>query len=277
MSDVVVGPCPDGGYYMIASRSVPEVFSSMKWSTDTVLSATLDRLRQAGRSWSLLSEERDVDVPEDLEVLKSRISVVVPVIGKDGPSEGVTREFDECIVVDGGGEYVRREGETVIGSARGRAIQMNAGAEAATGDVLLFLHGDTKLPPGAADLIRSAIRRGAPGGCFETIFDHNHPILRIGDFWRNLRARTLREFYGDQSIFVRRDVFRKLGGYRHLDVMEDYDLCLRMARFGTPAFIPARAVTSARKFLRHGLVRTWLGHQWSKLRFRSIRSTSCTP
>ena len=269
-SDVVLGPCPDGGYYLIASRSVPDVFTGVRWSTPEVLSTTLHRLRETGRTWSLLPEERDVDEPEDLKILELRISAIVPVVDGDGLPEGVAGVFNECIVVDGGGEgrgdRRSHHGEILIRSPRGRALQMNAGAEAATGDVFLFLHADSRLPAGAADRIRAAVRRGAPGGCFETVFDHNHPVLRVGDFWRNLRARLLGEFYGDQSIFVRRDVFRKLGGYRRLEVMEDYDLCRRMARFGKPAFIPGRAVTSARKFLRHGLVRTWLGHQRLKLR-----------
>lgn len=150
---------------------------------------------------------------------------------------------------------------------------MNAGARAATGDILLFLHADTRLPPEAAEKIRRAVRRGAIGGCFETVFDSRHPLLRLGDLWRNLRARWMSKFFGDQSIFVRRDVFERLGGYRLLDRMEDYDLCLRMRRAGPLAFIPSRAITSPRRFQDDGVVRTWAFNQMCKVRF-FLRSRS---
>lgn len=270
-ADVVLGPSPDGGYYLIGSRRLPEVFADIPWSTGEVLSRTLDRLRSQGRSWHLLPPERDIDEPSDLA---GRISVIVPVVDGDDVPPGAAEEFDECILVDGGGNgRARRNGVWVLHAPRGRAAQMNAGAEAATGDILVFLHADTVLPPRAADRIREAVRRGAPGGCFETIFDHRHPLFRVGDFWRNLRARTTGAFYGDQTIFVRRDVFDKLGGYRTLRAMEDYDFCRRLVRFGWPAYIPDRAVTSARKFLRHGIVRTWVRHQRIKLGYFLGRPT----
>jgi rSAM/selenodomain-associated transferase 2/rSAM/selenodomain-associated transferase 1 len=271
-SDVVLGPCPDGGYYLIASRKNPDAFTNIPWSTSEVLARTLERIKASGRSSHLLPEEADVDNVEDLPLLSPRLSLIIPVTGFDEPDSSVYRTFDECILVDGGAgegiaERARSQGATVLSSPKGRAIQMNLGAKAARGNILLFLHADTRLPMNAEELVLHAIDRGAIGGCFETVFDGSHPLYRLGDFWRNLRARWLGEFYGDQSIFIRRDVFFRLGGYRELRVMEDYDLCLRMRRSGRLAYIPARAVTSARRFATEGIVGTWIRDQRTKVRF----------
>ncbi len=210
-----------------------------------------------------------------------RISVIMPIIGAEDPDDSAFRAFDECIVVDGGSldgvpDRARRQGATVLISPPGRALQMNAGASMATGDILLFLHADTRLPADAASRIRSAIGSGAIGGCFQTAFDHDHWLLKVGDFWRNLRARWLAEFYGDQSIFIRRDVFIRLGGYRPLRVLEDFDLCSRMRRLGRLAYVASPAVTSARKFLGRGIVRTWLRHQTIKARHLWESVTGCS-
>ncbi len=205
-SDVVLGPCPDGGYYLIASRWVPPVFTNIPWSTDQVLSRTLDRLRACDKSWSLLPEERDIDEPEDLNGFGPTISVIVPVVDGDRAPSGVRGTFDECIVVRGiQGPHGRlhREGGLEIRTRRGRAHQMNAGAAEADGDVLLFLHADTRLPPDAAMRVRRAIVGGAPGGCFQTAFDDRHPIFKFADLWRNVRTRLTGAFYGDQTIFTR--------------------------------------------------------------------------
>lgn len=271
-ADVVLGPCPDGGYYLIASRQTPEAFADIPWSTPDVLERTVARLRSRGQSLLLLPEERDVDEVEDLHLLGPQASVIIPITGGDEPEDRSYHAFNECVVVDGGavqgiGERARAKGARVIASPRGRAVQMNMGAQAAKGDVLLFLHADTKLPPNAEKLVLRAIERGAIGGCFETAFDEQGALLRMGDAWRNLRARWLGEFYGDQSIFIRRDVFFRIGGFRDLGVMEDYDLCLRMRHAGRLAYIPARAHTSARRYIRKGIVRTWLKDQLTKARF----------
>ena len=100
------------------------------------------------------------------------VSVIVPVVDGDSPPWQVLREFDERIIVHGNdGQAKSCVNDTIMmESARGRAVQMNAGAAIATGEVLLFLHADTLLPGGAANRIRAAVLRGAPGGCFETAF-----------------------------------------------------------------------------------------------------------
>ena len=140
-----------------------------------------------------------------------KISLIVPVVDYDEPAKSLFGAFDEVIVIDGGtfdgtASRVRKRGGIVIDSPRGRGTQMNLGADAATGDVLLFVHSDTELSSRSASLIRQAITSGAVGGCFETVWDERGPLYRLGDAWRNFRARWLRYFYGDQSIFIRRDL-----------------------------------------------------------------------
>lgn len=198
-----------------------------------------------------------------------KVTVIIPVLKED---LSLPEGFDECIVVAGGSSPPVRQA-VILSAPPGRASQMNAGAQIAQGDILLFLHADTRLPARAAERIRQAVRNGVVGGCFETAFDPPHPILRTGDVWRNIRARLFREFYGDQSIFIRRRVFERIGGYRHLDFMEDYDLCRRMRKCGQVAFIGARALTSGRTYLNSGILRTWLRHQRLKIRYLLNGST----
>ena len=131
---------------------------------------------------------------------------------------------------------------------------MNAGAARASGDALLFLHADTILPEGAGDAILAALAH-AEGGAFRLGFDERPPL------WRVLSAgyaRTSRTAYGDQAIFVSRTAFDRLGGYRPLPIMEDYDLVERLRRQGRFELLPLSVRVSARRHRRQGELRTFL-------------------
>lgn len=147
----------------------------------------------------------------------------------------------------------------LLASPRGRACQMNAGARAAGGDVLLFLHADTLLPDGALAAVDTAV--GDPGvvaGRFDVRFDNPRPVFRMIAWFMNRRSRWSGISTGDQAIFVRREVFEALGGYPDMPLMEDVELCRRLKRRGRLAALRLCVTTSARKWEREGAVRTIL-------------------
>jgi rSAM/selenodomain-associated transferase 2 len=167
------------------------------------------------------------------------------------------------VVVDGGShdgtiESARRVPDvTALVSARGRAVQMNAGARAARGRVLLFLHADTWLPDGALAAVDDALADPAVvGGRFDVRFDSPRPVLSMIAFFMNLRSRWSGISTGDQAIFVRRDVFDSLGGFAAIPLMEDIELTRRLKRRGRVAALRALVTTAARKWEREGALRT---------------------
>lgn len=168
----------------------------------------------------------------------------------------------EVIVVDGGsrdGTATLADGHAILVEApRGRASQQNAGAAEATGDVLWFLHADTVPPASAVAEIRAAVAAGAPGGCFRIAFGERaaHPLLPVIEAGINLRTRVTRRGTGDQGIFVRADVFRAAGGFPAWPLFEDVALADALRRAGRPAICRGPLQTSARRWLRHGPLRT---------------------
>jgi len=167
------------------------------------------------------------------------------------------------ILVDGGSDdstiqvAARFSGVRLLTSPRGRARQMNAGARAARGDILLFLHADTRLPEGGLGAVSAALDDArVVGGRFDVRFDSPRPVLRMIAFFMNLRSRASGISTGDQAIFVRRDVFETMGGYPDMPLMEDIELSRRLKRRGRLAALPSRVTTSARKWEREGALRT---------------------
>lgn len=140
-------------------------------------------------------------------------------------------------------------------AAVGRGRQMNHGARLARGRWLLFLHADTRLPAGWAAEIDRAAAVGAIGGCFRLRLDSPRLIARVIEWGVGIRVRFLRLPYGDQALFVRADVFRELGGYRELPIMEDVELVRRLMRRGRFHRAALPALTSARRWERDGWVR----------------------
>jgi rSAM/selenodomain-associated transferase 2 len=193
-----------------------------------------------------------------------RLSVVVPALNE---ASGIRAALEalaplragghEVIVVDGGSsdgtpELARGLCDRVLSAPRGRALQMNAGAAAATGDALVFLHADTRLPQGADELIFQSLRL-SPWGRFDVEIDARHPLLRIVACTMNLRSRLTGIATGDQAIFVRREVFP---GFPDIELMEDVAFCKAMKRFGPPACRRERVVTSGRRWESRGVLRT---------------------
>jgi rSAM/selenodomain-associated transferase 2 len=212
------------------------------------------------------------------ETETERISIIIPVLNEVGTIEKVlasTRSSTnvETIVVDGGSvdgtlELVQSLGVKVLSSPTGRACQMNVGALAATGKILLFLHGDTLLPPEFDTMVRATLKPPKPGcrkspvaGAFALQIDAPLRSLRLIERGVNWRSRFLQMPYGDQAIFLKAETFQQIGGFAHLPIMEDFELVRRLRSMGHIALIPAPVVTSARRWLNKGIFQTMLINQ----------------
>lgn len=179
----------------------------------------------------------------------------------------------EIVVADGGStdrtlEQVARAAPAahVVHAPPGRGPQADAGAAAASGDVLWFVHADTRLTPGALEELHVALRDpDVVGGGFRIRFDRGGPALRWLEWTSNLRARHLHWIFGDQAMFVRREHFEAAGGFGDLVLMEDLDLCRRLRHRGRLTVLPGPSTASARRFTEQGTVRTIVLMQWCKL------------
>lgn len=198
-----------------------------------------------------------------------RLSIVVPVLdeARHLPAllAGLARGCPdvEVVVVDGGSGdgsveiAARAPGVQLVSNNRGRARQMNAGAAAAAGEILLFLHADTRLPLGAAEAVLHALADPRVAyGRFDVRFDRPGAGFKLIARLMNLRSRLTGICTGDQAIFVRRAVFERLGGYPEIALMEDIELTRRLKRVGPLAPLGLCVTTSARRWERHGVVRT---------------------
>lgn len=281
-NNMVLGPVRDGGYYLIGLRQAfPQLFADMPWGTGKVLKRTRQISDDLGLSVVLLETLEDVDRPEDLHLWKKtskhmpepqplpRISIIIPTFNEAAnlvKTLASTKNASdvEVIVVDGGSNdetvrVARSWGARVLTSAPGRARQMNAGATRATGDVLLFLHGDTRLPRGFDNHVRKILARPhTVAGAFQLRIDGQVPGLRIAERLVNLRSRRLQLPYGDQSIFLRADLFREMGGFPDMPIMEDFELIRRLRRRGRIVIAPVPVLTSARRWENLGILRTTL-------------------
>jgi rSAM/selenodomain-associated transferase 2 len=166
----------------------------------------------------------------------------------------------EVIVVDGGSDdgsvrLAQDRADRVLAAPRGRASQLNAGARAARGEALVFLHADTRLPPDADRLVLEALA-GRGWGRFDVKIDGRGALFALVGAMMSLRSRLTGVATGDQGIFVRRSVFDALGGYPEIPLMEDIELSRRLRRGGPPACLRARVLTSARRWQAHGVLRT---------------------
>jgi rSAM/selenodomain-associated transferase 2 len=199
------------------------------------------------------------------------LSIIVPVLDEAG---AIGRHLEalaplracgaEVIVVDGGSrdDTVVRAGEgahRVLAAPRGRASQMNAGAAEATGDIFLFLHADTGLPPHADDLVRGALATGHRGwGRFDVQIEGGARLLKVIAALMNRRSRLTGIATGDQAIFVTREAFAAVGGYPDIPLMEDIILSRRLKRLSRPVSLKTPVTTSGRRWERHGILRTIL-------------------
>jgi rSAM/selenodomain-associated transferase 2 len=198
------------------------------------------------------------------------LSVIVPMLNEES-AIGATLEAiragapgAEVIVVDGGStdrsiEMARTRGAQTLTAGRGRARQMNAGAAAAHGDALVFVHADTVVPATfAADIASVLADPIVVGGRFDLELDEPSLAWRLMGKLISLRSRMMRSATGDQAIFVRRNVFEAMGGFTEIDLCEDVDFARRLKQSGVVACLRSRVITSARRWRQNGLLRTVL-------------------
>jgi rSAM/selenodomain-associated transferase 2 len=195
------------------------------------------------------------------------ISVIIPTLNEAdtiGRTLARVRQAGRCqlIAVDGGSddgtpEIAGRYADVVLSAPRGRARQMNVGAQAAAGEVLLFLHADTLLPQGFPEVLaRALVDPEVVGGRFDVCLDAPGWSFRVIETFMNIRSRSTRIATGDQAIFVRREIFLAAGGYPEVALMEDVELSRKLKRLGKIACLRTRVVTSARRWQRDGVLRT---------------------
>ena len=201
--------------------------------------------------------------------VRCRVSVIVPARNEEDSIceliEGIRDSGCwEIIVVDGASEDRTREracaaGAKVMESPPGRGIQQNLGAASATGDVLLFLHADTRLPADFLDQIDTVLGFGrACAGAFRLAVDAPGRTIRWVENMANWRSLYFQLPYGDQAIFVRRETFREVGGFAEIPLMEDFDLMRRLRKMGRIGLASAAVTTSARRWKQLGVWRaTW--------------------
>lgn len=198
------------------------------------------------------------------------ISVVIPTYNEAGCITQTIRSLrerdnagllTEIIVSDGGStdntrEKAKAEGAQVVLSPRkGRAAQMNAGALAATGEVLYFIHADTLPPYHFTTAIADAVKKGLGAGCFRLSFDHRHWFLRANSWVTRFDIDAIR--FGDQSLFVQKNIFTAVGAFceKHL-VLEDQEIIKRIKKTARFTVLKDAVTTSSRKYLQNGIYKT---------------------
>ena len=210
-----------------------------------------------------------------------RLSIVMPVLDEAAEIDAALAALaplraagQQLIVIDGGSRddtLARCAGRTdeLLQAPHGRAAQMNAGAARAQGEVLLFLHADTRLPGDAAVAIEQAVLAGAQWGRFDVTISGRSLMFPLIAALMNLRSRWSGIATGDQAIFVRRELFERIGGYAEVPLMEDIDLCKRLRTCAAPACLRQRVSTSGRRWEERGVWRTMI-LMW-RLRWRYWR------
>lgn len=209
-----------------------------------------------------------------------RLSIIIPTLDEAAhiaatlaSLDALRRRGSEVIVVDGGSRdatvaAARGLADRVMSAAPGRAEQMNAGARVAAGDVFLFLHADSRLPPDADRLVCEGLAAcRLVWGRFDVRIAGSHRMLRLVEAMMNLRSRFTHVCTGDQGIFVQREAFERIGGYPRQELMEDIAISMLLRRVSAPLRLRERCLTSARRWESEGVLRTIMLMWWLRLQY----------
>jgi rSAM/selenodomain-associated transferase 2/rSAM/selenodomain-associated transferase 1 len=292
--DIVIGPAQDGGYYLIGLNAErASLFADIDWSTSQVLEQTLHQTRALGLRVHQLRMLPDVDYPEDLLPLRrvkdchllpfqtaaGKLTVIIPTLNEEMnlqrtlDSVGKPRDNLEVIVVDAGSsdhtvEIAQRHGCKVFVGNPGRANQMNAGAAIATGEHLLFLHADTRLPTDYRFEVDRVLATPVACGAFPLQIDAPGLALRMVESGVAFRSWLLQMPYGDQALFFRSADYYAQNGFKQMSIMEDYELVARMRKTGRIGLASHPVKTSARRWIKRGILRTTLVNQLCVIAYR---------
>jgi len=203
---------------------------------------------------------------------KNIISIIIPVLNEAGIIKSTLQNLQsksnlEIILVDGGSKdntvnIAQEIGVEVITVTGGRSTQMNAGANIAQGNILLFLHVDTLLPPNFNHLVRQTLKQPQViAGAFELAIDGREKSLRWVEILVKLRSHLFSLPYGDQAIFITKQIFVEIGGFADLPIMEDFELIQRLKQRGKIAITSAAVTTSGRRWQKLGVAKTTLINQ----------------
>ena len=208
---------------------------------------------------------------------KPRVSVIIPTLNEESVLENLLSSLSklksvyplELVVVDGGSQdqtqwIAQRFCDRVIITAPGRGGQLNRGVQYTSGEVLWFVHADSRIENDPVCRILKSIENGSGGGCFRLAFDREELGYRVIAWGSNVRAKWLKSYYGDQGIFVRRDVFDRLEGFCNIPLMEDLEFSQRLKKIAKLEVVDSVIQTSARRFQK-GILRTIFFMQVLKL------------
>ena len=206
-----------------------------------------------------------------------KLSIIIPVLNEAdeitaclAALQPLRRNGHEVIVVDGGSTddtlaLAEPLCDRCLVAERGRAAQMNAGAAQASGDILLFLHADTRLPDEVEQVLIRNADEGWLWGRFDVRLSGRHLLLRVVEFMMNLRSRLTGIATGDQALFVSRDLFDRVGGFPAIPLMEDIALSKVLKQLRTPHCLRHRVATSSRRWEEKGILRTMITMWWLRL------------
>lgn len=197
-----------------------------------------------------------------------KLSVIIPVLNEAAvitcclePLQHLRERGHEIILADGGSEdatveYASALVDRIVESERGRAVQMNSGAGQSTGELLLFLHADTRLPENVDQLLLEAVQSAKTWGRFDVRLSGKQALLRVIEWFINLRSRLTGIATGDQAMFVTRELFDRINGFPQIALMEDVAISKELRRWGKPVCLRQRVITSSRRWEQNGIIRT---------------------
>jgi rSAM/selenodomain-associated transferase 2 len=207
----------------------------------------------------------------DQHITQGLISIIIPTLNEESNIKAVINSIQshniEIIVVDGGSEdktllIAKSLDVKVVVSSPGRANQMNTGAMVASGEILLFLHADTRLPIRFDEMVRRTLAKpGIVAGAFALQIDAPDWGLRLVEFGVKWRSHLWQMPYGDQAIFLTKDVFQKVGNFPQIPIMEDFELMRKLKSLGKIYLLPTPVITSPRRWLKKGILQTTILNQ----------------
>ena len=298
--DIVLGPTQDGGYYLVGMKKpVREVFEKQTYSHASVLENTAKAAFEAGYTVGFARTLHDIDEKEDISKFRNRmrktlelqksetgryllkkqkISIIVPIYNEESTIESLQKQLipllDKCEIffVDGGSKdrtlSMIDSRFRVLHSEKGRANQMNLGAKESSGDILFFLHSDSELPKYPLAEIRYVMKDHL-AGCFGIAFHSKHFFMWTCRVISNHRIKDRKVMFGDQGIFIDRELFFEAGMFPNLPIMEDYQFSLTLKEMGVKLGIAKhRIYTSDRRFPKKTIPK--LKVMWKMNRLRKM-------